>query len=141
MPKYRDGRRNNRPPVKNQFKPGKSGNGKGRPSRKTTISANEIVGRLLRAKHPIVLRGRQQLVPFVEIVFMRIFELALKGNDKCLMWTMDLIDKSEIVETDRIKQPDMTEFRKKLENMTEQELEAELRRTFEERADDFGPKR
>jgi Family of unknown function (DUF5681) len=139
--KYRDGRRGNRPPVKNQFKPGQSGNGKGRPPGKSLISANEIVGRLLREKHPIVLRGRQKMVSFVEIIFMRIFEQACNGNTRALMWAMELIEQIELVETKRIMQPpDMTDLKKKIENMSVEELNAEYRKIMEDRVD-IGRKR
>ena len=134
-----DGRRNNRPPVKNQFKPGQSGNKRGRPAGKTRMSANEMIGRLLREKHPIVVRGRQKMVPLVEMIIMKIFDLALKGNPKAIMWAMELIEDAEIVETDRIKRPDMTEFKKALENMTLEELDAEYRRSMEEHVADFDP--
>lgn len=138
--KCRDGRRNNRPPVKNQFKPGQSGNNKGRPT-KPRISAKQIAGRLLSEKHPIVVHGRRKTVPLVEMIIMKIFDLALKGDPKAIMRAMEFVEDAETVETDRIKRPDMTEFKKKLENMTLEELDAEYRRTMEEHAADFGPNR
>jgi len=141
MPKYNDGRRNNRPPVKNQFKLGQSGNKKGRPA-KPRISAKQMVGRLLSEKHPIVVRGRQKMVPLVEMILMKIFDLALKGNPRAIMWAMELIEQAEIIETERIRQPpDMSNFKKKIENMSLEELDKEYRRLFEENAADFGPQR
>jgi hypothetical protein len=138
--KYRDGRRNNRPPPKNQFKPGQSGNNKGRPT-KPRISAKQMVGRLLSEKHPIVVRGRQKMVPLVEMILMKIFDLALKGNPRAIMWAMELIEQAEIIETERIRQPpNITDFKKKLENMTLEELDAEYRQLVEEDSD-FGRKR
>jgi hypothetical protein len=128
--KLRDGRRNNRPPVNNQFKPGQSGNKKGRPSNKTRRSVNEIVGRLLREKHSIVLRGRQRIISFQEMMITKIFEQAYKGNSKSLMWVMELIERVEFAESERTKHaarisPHRME---ELKNMSVEQLEAEYRR-------------
>jgi hypothetical protein len=131
--KYRDGRRNNRPPVKNQFKPGKSGNGKGRPANKSP-SSTEIISRLLNAKHSIVIQGRQLSLPLKELIFMRILWLACEGNPKAVFKAMEMIDCVQEAETNKHQRFDreQTELnRKKLENMTEEELMDELRKASE----------
>jgi Family of unknown function (DUF5681) len=129
----RDGRRNNRAPVNHQFKPGQSGNKRGRPSNRTRVSANETIGRLLGEKHPIVLRGRKKIVSVKEMIFMRIFELACKGDPKAIMLAMDLIERAEFVESECVKQAaSIPRYRiDELNNMSVQELEAEYRRLME----------
>jgi uncharacterized protein DUF5681 len=128
--KCRDGRRNNRPPVDNQFKPGQSGNKKGRPSNKTRRSVNEIVGRLLQEKHSIVSGGRQRIVSFQEVMITKIFEQAYKGNSKSLTWVIELIERVEFAESERTKHAARISPHRmaELKNMSVEELEAEYRR-------------
>jgi hypothetical protein len=128
--KYRDGRRNNRPPVEHRFKPGQSGNKKGRPANKGLPSVTELITRLLREKHPIVVRGRQKMVRLEEMIFMRIFERAYKGDLKAIMLTLDLIENSHIAEMKRSRKAVSSHYpsTKDITNMSLEELEKEYRR-------------
>jgi hypothetical protein len=121
---YRDGRRNNRPPVEHQFKPGKSGNGKGRPPKKPPPPMIEHVSRQLNAKHTVMLDGHQTELPFKELITMRLFALALKGNARAVMWAMDLIERVEQFEAKRARKAESHSSRltaEQIANMTEDE--------------------
>ena len=69
-----------RPPRDHQFKPGKSGNPKGRP--KGTKSEETILRELLQQKISLNERGKARRITIHEGIFRRIIEDCLKGNTK-----------------------------------------------------------
>lgn len=69
-----------RPPRTHQFKPGQSGNPKGRP--RGAKGEDTIFRGVINTKVPMSLRGRVRRVPLLEAVWMRIADDALKGNSK-----------------------------------------------------------
>lgn len=69
-----------RPPRSGQFKPGQSGNPKGRP--KGRKSETTILNELLYRKISIREDGRTRRVPVLEAILMRFREAALKGDTK-----------------------------------------------------------
>ena len=69
-----------RPPRANQFKPGQSGNPKGRP--KGAKSEASILYELLHRKIPIREGGRTRKITVLEAILLRFTEDSLKGNTK-----------------------------------------------------------
>ena len=69
-----------RPPRDHQFKPGTSGNPKGRP--KGAKSGETILRELLQQKISLNERGRARRITIHEGIFRRIIEDCLKGNTK-----------------------------------------------------------
>lgn len=69
-----------RPPRARQFKPGQSGNPRGRP--KGTKNETTILRKLLNRKIEIRDGGRPRQVTILEAILLRFTEDALKGNTK-----------------------------------------------------------
>jgi hypothetical protein len=69
-----------KPPRTHQFKPGKSGNPKGRP--KGAKSEETILRELLQQKISLNERGKARRITIHEGIFRRIIEDCLKGNTK-----------------------------------------------------------
>ena len=69
-----------KPPRANQFKPGESGNPKGRP--KGAKSAETILHELLQQRISLNERGRTRRITVLEGILRRIAEDCLKGNIK-----------------------------------------------------------
>lgn len=67
-----------RPPLHSRFKPGQSGNPRGRPRRK--LALEEIANEILQEKTWVTLRGTRKRVAAERAVFYRILEQALKGD-------------------------------------------------------------
>lgn len=86
-----DGRRNNRPPTQYQFKRGQSGNKKGRP-KSPPPSFMMLVEEELDGKHSINVGTRQIQVPLKRLLVKQLFRLALKGNTKALLLSLDMVE-------------------------------------------------
>jgi uncharacterized protein DUF5681 len=69
-----------KPPRAHQFKPGKSGNPKGRP--KGAKNQETILLELLQQKIRLSERGKARRITILEGIFRRIIEDGLKGNTK-----------------------------------------------------------
>ena len=69
-----------RPPKATQFKPGRSGNPRGRP--KGAKSEDTIVRSVMHRKVALSLAGKVRKVALLEAVWTRIADDALKGNAK-----------------------------------------------------------
>jgi Family of unknown function (DUF5681) len=85
-----------RPPRQHQFKPGRSGNPKGRP--KGAKNEETILNNLLNRKIEIREAGRARKVTVLEAVFLRFTEAALKGDAKAATFLLN-----------RYRQPDADE--------------------------------
>lgn len=71
-----------RPPKETQFKPGRSGNPKGRP--KGAKSEDTIFREVMGTKVPMSVRGKVRKVTVLEAVWMKVADDALKGNAKAI---------------------------------------------------------
>ena len=69
-----------KPPKEHQFKPGRSGNRKGRP--KGAKSEDTIVREVMSRRVGLSLGGKPRKVPLLEAVWTKIADDALKGNAK-----------------------------------------------------------
>jgi hypothetical protein len=69
-----------KPPRANQFKPGQSGNPKGRPA--GAKSEATILQDLLQCKIGLSERGKTRRITLLEAILRRIAEDSLKGNTK-----------------------------------------------------------
>src|SRR5215813_11003195 len=77
-----------RPPIASRFKPGKSGNPRGRP--RDSRSPNTIIQCALTA--PVVLRegARKRSISKLEGIVLKQIESALKGNEKAALATLKM---------------------------------------------------
>ena len=69
-----------RPPVEHQFRPGQSGNKRGRP--KGSKSEAAMINELLSQKITVNQNGKARKISLFEGIYLRIVEDALKGNTK-----------------------------------------------------------
>lgn len=71
-----------KPPKSTQFKPGQSGNPKGRPKGRKTLAS--ILDGLLFETMQIRENGRVRNVPYIEVALMQMRKEAVKGDRKAL---------------------------------------------------------
>lgn len=71
-----------KPPIATQFKPGKSGNPKGRP--KAAKGLNTIVRKTLSQKVSVRTANGEQRISRIEAALHKTIELAMKGNPRAL---------------------------------------------------------
>lgn len=77
-----------RPPRHTRFKPGQSGNPRGRPRGARNIRT--IVPEVLNRKISVTSGGRRKEVPIREAMILRFVETALQGDKKAITVLMDL---------------------------------------------------
>jgi hypothetical protein len=77
-----------RPPAHTRFKPGRSGNPKGRP--KDARGLNTLARELLTARVPVRTGSGEKRMHRIEAVLHKTFELALKGNPRALSQVLSL---------------------------------------------------
>ncbi|WP_439394110.1 DUF5681 domain-containing protein [Bradyrhizobium sp. PMVTL-01] len=85
-----------RPPSEHRFKPGQSGNKRGRP--KGSKNEATIIDELLNRKIAIRENGRTRKITLLEGIFVRFAEDALKGNSKSAAFLLSrklLVESSE----------------------------------------------
>lgn len=76
-----------KPPREHQFKPGESGNKKGR--KKGTKNMVTLLKELLHQKISVTKNGQIRKIPLIEAILLRIMDDALKGNIKTAAWLID----------------------------------------------------
>ena len=77
-----------RPPKHSQFKPGVSGNPKGRP--KGSVNLRTRIVRQLRQTVPVTRHGRQVKMLKADLIAHQIVDAAAKGNLKAALWTVQV---------------------------------------------------
>ncbi len=80
-----------KPPPKNQFQPGKSGNPKGRPKR--CPSSQETFQKVIMMPVVIVEGGRKRKVSTQEALFIKMRRAALEGDARDRRALLDLIER------------------------------------------------
>lgn len=82
-----DGRSANRPPEASRFKPGQSGNPKGRP--KGSKNEATILHELFSRKIEVREGHRVRKVQFLEALFLRLCDTALRGDRQVTVMLLD----------------------------------------------------
>ncbi|WP_439366575.1 DUF5681 domain-containing protein [Bradyrhizobium sp. DASA03005] len=90
-----------KPPKARRFKPGRSGNPRGRP--KKCLNLLELFGRELKRTRPIVEDGQRLRIETDRILVKKVIDVALKGDAKTLKWMMTLIQQIREIESAKIE--------------------------------------
>jgi hypothetical protein len=85
-----------KPPAEHRFKPGKSGNPRGRPRSLPELS--ELTAKELRRRGYVMVDGKRLSVSRLELVIKQLIANAAKGNPKPLGFLMAMIAKHEAKE-------------------------------------------
>jgi Family of unknown function (DUF5681) len=80
-----------RPPRDHQFKPGHSGNPKGRP--KGSRPAGAVLQDILQQKVTITERGKTRRIPVLELIFRRLVNDAIRSDPKAIKLLLSLVDR------------------------------------------------
>jgi Family of unknown function (DUF5681) len=80
-----------RPPEATQFKPGKSGNPKGRPKGSRSLAAvlQDVIGQ----KIPVTENGRTRRVPALEVMLRRLANDAMRSDSRAIKLLISLVDR------------------------------------------------
>ena len=82
-----------RPPRATRFRPGQSGNPRGRPRKPKPLQ--ELLATELRQRAPVRENGREQKLPKLELVVKRLVHDAIHGNYQAVRLLIDLIKVTE----------------------------------------------
>ena len=88
-----------KPPKHTQFKPGLSGNPRGKP--KGRKNADTILNQILHRKLQFRDRGRLRQVTVIEAMFLKFAEAALRGDTKAAAFLLNRYAPAEFDETTR----------------------------------------
>ena len=120
-----------KPPKATQFKPGTSGNPKGRP--KGSKNVLTLFERELHERVVITVNGRQRSVTRLEAILKRIVTNALAGDPKAILTTLDILRRSDAFE------PSSNEVDEMLPANYEEILEAYVQGRRKQEPQDAGP--
>jgi len=79
-----------KPPKANQFKPGQSGNTKGRPKRRPSLHA--VASKALNRRIKIRKDGKECHATVYEALIYKQIELGMRGNPRALKAILDLVE-------------------------------------------------
>jgi Family of unknown function (DUF5681) len=82
-----------KPPARHRFKPGQSGNPKGRPKQLPELA--DLMAKELRRRGLVTIDGKQQSITRLELIVKNQVNLAGKGHPKSLGLLIDLLGKIE----------------------------------------------
>lgn len=111
-----------KPPTETRFKPGQSGNPRGRARKNPSVS--EIFARELKRRRSIVEDGQRSRVRTDVVLIKRIVDLALKGDLRALKMMMGMMEhvreKEDIFARDfsSMTQAELADYYVKLRNTT-----------------------
>ena len=118
-----------RPPVEHQFKPGQSGNNRGRP--KGSKNEATIINGILNRKIKITQNGKTRQISVLEGMFLKFAEDALKGNPKSAAF---LLGRKQVLESsDQPATPVLDTDDQKVLEFYVKELEQQLKNKGDER--------
>jgi hypothetical protein len=89
-----------KPPVHSQFKPGQSGNPRGRPKKTPTVS--QFVQKHLRKTVVVIIGDEPQKLSMMEAIAIRQVSLAAKGDHKSTQFVMDTLAGSDADSQDKL---------------------------------------
>jgi len=90
-----------KPPKKHQFKPGYSGNKKGRPKGRKNL--HTIIENLMNEKIKITINGRTKKVSCIEATIRQVLLAALKGDVKAQRILFELVSKYAVRQEDLLQ--------------------------------------
>jgi Family of unknown function (DUF5681) len=79
------------PPKATQFKPGKSGNPKGRPKGARSVAA--VLQDVIQQKVPVTENGATRRVPALEVMLRRLANDAMRNDPRALKLLLSLVDR------------------------------------------------
>jgi Family of unknown function (DUF5681) len=87
-----------RPPRAHQFKPGQSGNPKGRPKGSPTVGA--LLQEVIQRRVAVTENGKTRRVPTLEVIIRRLANDAMRSDQRAIKLLLSLVDRySEAPET------------------------------------------
>lgn len=92
-----------KPPKKNQFQKGKSGNSKGRPKAPTSLKS--VIKEQLKEKIAIHRSGKTQKVSILEAMGLKVIENGLKGDHRAMKLILDMMRQEDLEDEDAIPEP------------------------------------
>lgn len=101
-----------KPPRHTQFKPGQSGNPRGRPKGSRSLAAT--VRKVLGRKIPVIERGQRKLVSADEAMLHRYLEMALKGDVKAGAFLFGFLERFQPAEADDAEPEALSEGEKEV---------------------------
>jgi hypothetical protein len=127
-----------RPPKSGQFKPGQSGNPRGRKKREPTVT--DRLKKELARKVPITEHGKRRSVAKLDLMFMTLSNAAAKGDLKAINMIISLLttqahEKSADLNTDVMSPEDLAMFESFLSEMDVGEPIADSAHTSKTAAD------
>lgn len=81
------------PPIEHQFRPGQSGNPKGRP--KGSTSEASLLEAVLARRIPVFEHGAERRITVLEAIFLRMADDALKGNGRAAAFLLNRLKSIE----------------------------------------------
>ena len=78
-----------KPPARHRFKPGQSGNPKGRPKQLPELA--DLTSKELRRKGVVTIEGRQVSITMLELFVKKLVGLAAKGHPKALTFMFEMM--------------------------------------------------
>jgi hypothetical protein len=120
--RYKVGR--GRPPAEYRFKPGPSGNTRGRPKGARSIAT--ILRDILKQKVEFTVRGRIREVTIREAIVLRFVDRALQGDPKSATWVIqnDLAFDGEAAVDETLTEEDQKVLEAYVRKMAEQQAKA-----------------
>lgn len=91
-----------RPPRHTRFKPGQSGNPRGRPKQSGTVKVD--MDALLYAPVAVTRDGGSQTMSRLEVTYRRILAKALKGDTRSIAHMLKAFEKHDIIELPKVQQ-------------------------------------
>jgi hypothetical protein len=80
-----------RPPTKTQFKPGKSGNPKGRPKGSRPVGA--LLQDIIQRQVSVTENGKTRRLPAIEVMLLRLVNDAMRSDQSAVKLLLSLIDR------------------------------------------------
>ena len=94
-----------KPPKAHQFRPGRSGNPRGRPPKRSQTPAQPVIQKVLRRRVQVTLDGRTQRISVGEAVMLQMIEQAARGKVAAQRFLMSAQAQMEAAEAKASSEP------------------------------------